>query len=577
MLRTKLIVGFLGVTFPLLILFLYNNLFAMGTVRTQVAQSNKNLVAMYMNQFDLTLTAVDHYLLNLASQDQDLTGFFTADPASADHYFYSIRLVNRISKDITYQTGANMLFAYSSQNKEFITSAVSKAPNKTRDQIIEGIETQVEQFAADQIAISPWMVLHVKGDPVLLRLARSDFGVVGAYVEINQLILPIRPLDIGKESDHGLSQGLAVFVTDQGKPLTSAPDAMVDWMAAIGDNQAYQMVGEEEKYLLVNESSHVSPIKLAVLIPDQSLLYHLKSLQHFLYWVPVAVLVLLVLYLIYLRSVFLVPINRITRAMRRLQSGDLDTRLSGGTSKEFTTMNETFNGMASEINSLKINVYEEQIRVQQAELKQLQAQIQPHFFLNCLNIVYTLAEMKQLDLVQKMVMYLVSYLRYMTKVSRTFVTLGEELAHTKTYLNIQELRFRRKFSCEIVHEEALSMCQIPPLLIQSFVENCMKHGMHPDLPVFHIRISVTSWQQPDGSGRIGILIEDNGKGFPEPFLKRWQNGEFSLDEQVNHIGIWNIERRLRLQYGDDAQMTISNREEGGAAVEIMLPRQYVSE
>ena len=104
-------------------------------------------------------------------------------------------------------------------------------------------------------------------------------------------------------------------------------------------------------------------------------------------------------------------------------------------------MTDTFNTMMDEIHKLKINVYEEQLATQRSELKHLQLQINPHFLFNSLNIVYHLASVKNLALIQEMILCLVQYFRFMFRSNSHFVSLSDELDHTRNYLTIQQMRF----------------------------------------------------------------------------------------------------------------------------------------
>lgn len=225
--------------------------------------------------------------------------------------------------------------------------------------------------------------------------------------------------------------------------------------------------------------------------------------------------------------------------------------------------------MIQQIQELKINVYEEQLNSQKAELKHLQLQINPHFFLNSLNIIYNLAQVKNYGLIQEMSISLVDYFRFMFRSNMVFVKLGEEIEHTRNYLRIQEMRFPGNLTFDIQASETLSSCFVPPLLIQTFVENAIKHAVTLDEPI-HIQVSVV----PDAAApdkRIQVSIRDTGTGFPEAVLAQLQSEPDKLSEDGGHIGIWNVKRRLQLLYNDRTQITFANGREGGACIEIVLP------
>src|SRR5690606_16872282 len=112
----------------------------------------------------------------------------------------------------------------------------------------------------------------------------------------------------------------------------------------------------------------------------------------------------------------------------------------GESSEEFQMLGQSFNSMMDEIQTLRINVYEEQISKQKEELQRLQLQVKPHFFLNTLNIIYNLAKVKSYERVQEMTISLINYFRFMFRSNTSFVMLHEDLEHTRNFLRIHSLR-----------------------------------------------------------------------------------------------------------------------------------------
>ena len=176
-------------------------------------------------------------------------------------------------------------------------------------------------------------------------------------------------------------------------------------------------------------------------------------------------------------------------AMRRIQGGNLELRMEADpTSNEFAIVDSTFNSMIARIRDLKIAVYEEQLNAQRAELKQLQLQIKPHFYLNSLNGIYHLAQMREYSLIQEMTQNLVDYFRYMIKTNASFVSLGDELRHVRTYHRIQEMRLAGEHRLFIDAPDEAMTASVPPLLVQTFVENSSKYGIEED---GSLRVSIT--------------------------------------------------------------------------------------
>jgi two-component system sensor histidine kinase YesM len=231
--------------------------------------------------------------------------------------------------------------------------------------------------------------------------------------------------------------------------------------------------------------------------------------------------------------------------------------------------------MIGQVQELRINVYEEKLSKQKAELQHLQLQINPHFFMNALNIIYNLAHVRNHELIQEMSMSLVQYFRYMFRSNLTLVPLKDEIRHIRNYMRIQELRFPGKLSFRLSMPEYLKDTRIPPLIIQTFIENSIKHAITPDASI-DINVCMELEEVVDSEPLLKIRITDTGSGFSEEVLSEISKGNRIVDEHGEHIGIWNVKRRLGLLYGDAARLHISNHEPSGARVELVLPIQSSS-
>lgn len=152
---------------------------------------------------------------------------------------------------------------------------------------------------------------------------------------------------------------------------------------------------------------------------------------------------------------------------------------------------------------------------------------------------------------------------------KTEVTLEEEINHIKNYIALSEIRYGNQLRLHFDVQESLFECKIPAMLIQTFVENSVKHEMSPE-EVLHIWVKV--WEEKE---RLHITVEDSGQGFEEEILEKLRSGESIIHNGMEHFGISNVKRRLNIIYGDEAEIRFSNEEnrakENKAKVEIELP------
>jgi two-component system sensor histidine kinase YesM len=563
--RFKLVVSFLMVSIPLIALLFYNNFYAIQVVREQVAMSNKNMMSLYMGQIDSGLDDADKYLNSLVSSNFDLQ--IMESPQSEDNYMLAkVRLSDKLSNDILMYK-ADSYFVYSFNKQDFMDVGKNQGDSLPQKELIRSIlRTELNTVSTSgKTPLNRWFVEKINKDYYLFRIQKYGNMFVGAWVNVKTLMLPLSLIHIGDKGD-------SLFITDKGEPMVDALHVPAKPIDLSGSLQQYYLTGDRNEFLITGESSKKGNFSLVVFIPNETILQNLPYLNRIVFVLSFMVLVLLPGFLWFLRRTLLIPLKRIVSIMKRVGEGDATIRIeANAASDEFQLLHTTFNKMMTQIKELKINVYEEQLNKQKAELQYLQLQINPHFFLNTLNILYNLAIVKDYELIKEMTLRLVSYFRYMLKSNLTFLPLNDELEHVRNYIRIHELRFQQTLNCHIDAPESLSRVHVPPLIIQTFVENSMKHASKMDAPLtlyIHLKL-----EESQSDPHIRITIRDTGIGFPEQVLQELRAGNRIIDEQGEHIGIWNVWHRLRLLYGSQSQLLFSNGLPSGAVVEIKLPLQ----
>lgn len=561
--RFKVVAGLLLVTVPLLTLLLYNNYYSIRVVHNQVALSNKNLISLYMGQIDDRLKDTDRNLMSLLTSNYDLRSMET--PNSENEYQLAKHSLSlRLSNDMLLTQSTDGLFAYSVSRHDLLD--VSRAAVEYQERYL--VEQYLQLYLESEPRSGEWSehrwVMHPIGqDHYALRILRSGDVYIGAWVNVKTLLIPLHLIDLGEE-------GNALFITRTGEPVVSTkplPDVAIDFTQGF---ERYYMSGSRNNLLIVGEPSREGDFSLAAVIPDRQVLQKLPALTRIIEMVSFASIGLLPISLLILRRILLVPLKRLINVMKRINDGNVNVRIEDpSASDEIRMVNQTFNRMMTQIEELKINVYEEQLSKQKAELQHLQLQINPHFFMNSLNILFNLAQVRNYSLIQEMTLCLVRYFRFMFQSNLTFVSLQEELQHVRNYVRIQELRFPNSLTCSIESPDFLGKVPVPPLVIQSFLENSIKHSVSLEELV---QLSVTIDLMESGlEPFVEIIIRDTGRGFSEAVLEEIRSGNRIVDEEGEHIGIWNVRRRLQLLYGDRASIQCHNGFPRGAVVEIRLP------
>ncbi|MEK4476261.1 histidine kinase [Paenibacillus sp. FSL R7-0048] len=563
-LRRKLIQSVLLMTVPLIGMLLYNNFYAIHVVRGQVADSYSNLLGLYMNQIDSSLNDADAYMNTVGGSGYDLTSLGRAS-TDTEYYSAKVYMFNKLSSDILLYDSIDSFFVYEPKRLDFMivpksNKSYEEIENST-DYIVNWIQ---EGTYSTGTATTGWQHHKIGHEHYLIEFVQYGNVYLGAWVKTEQLLRPLKSLQIG-------AGGEVLLANAEGEPIATTgivSDRGIELKQSMNN---YYLSGTKEKFLVVGTPSKRGAFSLIAFIPDQDILANLPYLQWVIWMITAAGLLFVPLGLYAIRQSILVPLTRLMRVMKKVRTGDWSQRVElRETSEEFQVLGESFNAMMTEIDTLRVNVFEEQLNKQREELQRLQMQVNPHFFLNSLNIVYNLAKVKNYKLIMQMTLALIQYFRFLFRSNTSFVKLKDELEHTRNYMDIQMLRFPGRLSWRLDTPDYLSDVPIPPLVIQSFVENSIKHAMTMEKTI-HVAVSIRFADDESGS-HLKIRIEDSGQGFDNEVLKELQAGRSVENQLGERTGIWNVQRRLKLLYSEPLSIHFFNDNgSGGAVVEMIIP------
>jgi len=299
-------------------------------------------------------------------------------------------------------------------------------------------------------------------------------------------------------------------------------------------------------------------------------------------WTAVAVSTLIGLSIL-LACIFIVYIaRRITKAiidsvnvMREVELGNLRARVEVRGNDEIGLLTRGTNRLIYRLEQLITELQEQHERKRAAEMAALQAQIKPHFLFNTLESINILAIQNQGKKVSQMVSKLGNILRISIQ-QQEEITIEQELAHVRSYLDIQKFRFEELFDYEIMLDEGLQHESTLKLSLQPLVENCIQHGFEGIEYLGLIRIAITADEE-----RIYFRIEDNGIGISQAHLEKFS---YLSDHQVGFdnspergerrgIGVSNVADRIRLRYGKPYGLTICSAAGYGTIIQMTIPKR----
>ena len=257
------------------------------------------------------------------------------------------------------------------------------------------------------------------------------------------------------------------------------------------------------------------------------------------------------------------PIGRLHHGIRQVGKNDLDVRVPvpEGRHDELDELAVQFNSMVVALQHNQQALLENQQALNDAQIRMLQAQLNPHFLCNTLDTMKWISKINQVPQVALMSTNLADILRFCITPDE-FVPLRRELEILSRYVEIQRIRLSESFSYTEAVPEALLSCMVPKMLLQPLAENAILHGLSG---VEHGELSVTAVLAEQDV--LEIRVRDNGCGFPPDLLGPYKPPE----TQTGHLGLLNVDTILRKHYGDAFGLRLENPEGGGACILARLP------
>lgn len=259
------------------------------------------------------------------------------------------------------------------------------------------------------------------------------------------------------------------------------------------------------------------------------------------------------------------PIRSLRDSMRKVQNGQFDTHVEVITENEIGSLGRSFNLMTSEIQALmEQNVYGQKQK-RKSELKALQAQINPHFLYNTLDSIIWMSEAGENDEVVEMTSALARLLRQSISNDKEEVELEKEIEYVKNYLTIQKMRYKDKLEFFIYVDPRVAHVPIIKLVLQPLVENAIYHGIKYKETKGNLKI----YARPV-DGRVEIVVADDGIGMDEDVMEHIFD-EHRKEQKRNGVGVPNVQKRLKLQYGSEYGIRYESVKGAGTKAVITIP------
>jgi two-component system sensor histidine kinase YesM len=551
---------FIYLLFPLIAciaLLVFYNFYSIYVYNKEIEESTVVMQELYINNLEDYLTKTDNFLTGIAVNNDNFAALRTKQTQLQAHL--AITTINDICEvqmnNVSFTGG---FFLYSLNNGIYRNVFQQSYTYAQMDQIRKYLMERVRD--GGNYAPLGWFYAKVGSYDYLFRIIGEKGTYVMSFIEFKDIPLPM--------SNKFINNYEVVYRLNSTEVITNREFVDRNGILFRNDQKSYYVSGNNSEYVLIGSSIKGTDIEMYFVKLNKGLLGGLKTMQIILLICTILSLLMIPNSLFLISRTIVRPINQLKAVMEQIKKGDMDTQIDKEFElEEFGEVNETFNSMIAKIKDLKIQYYEQKLEKQKAQLQYLQLQIKPHFFLNCLKNIYGMAQNKKYDKIQDMVLIISEHLRYIFKDNNKLVSVNQELSYIKNYMMLQEMGVVDPPHCTLDVDAEATDKRIPPLVIQTFVENSMKYGviMGQQLEV-QIKIKLLNTESGE---YLDISINDNGQGYPEQVLEYLNKEESSMFFE-EHIGIFNVINRLRMIYADKAEFVFMNQERG-AFSELIIP------
>ena len=551
-LSTKLTGTMILIIVPLLSLLIYSNVNMLNTAKKESLQKSEDMLKMQIAGIDSEVDSVNRILSKIIIQSDYYNNVIYAKNDD-DFIWNRMQLSYELNDYLGYYEHLYSLFVAFPQENDILFSNRANGNITIRDAIEEYLREQLLESDI-QKRDSQWKYVYLDNQGYIYVIVQNMNTYLGAWIPVSELFW----------DDELHMDDTRLFFCSGEDALLKVPNGKNSYDIVRYDREE----PEKEKGFSVQAKSEHGDFTFLLIQDNIFSGMELIKTQVPILVITIICIVAIPLSLIVLRRTVLKPINHIISTTDYIKQNNTDMEISvGNAAMEFEVLSDSLNSMLNEINKLKISIYEEKIAKQKVELSYLKLQIDPHFYMNTINIIYNMAQMKNYVSIQRISECLISYLRYTFKNNYEYSLLREELQHVQDYLEIQYMRYPGHFSFSISVEPECRDAVIVPLSLHTFIENAIKYGSREDMK---INVSVEKSSQ-DGIETLKMKVKDNGIGFEPETLARLNDGQKIVDADREHIGIYNLRQRLEILFPGKVYMYFENEADGGAAVEIRIP------
>ena len=541
------------------------SLFSTMSVRRSTFENLRQTLNLYNSQISEDLRSVDYFLMEISNYSPDVSSVSIQSDIS-DSYTNIVRINDLFEFNLRSFPKMEGLYAYFPKNGTWVCYGRNSAATQAFQLNLK--EEFTQQNASESLENAggrKWLAYTFGDDTYFTKTFVNGQSVAGAWTNLETLSETLTDL---KKMD-----ALILFLDQEGNVLPSGDfSRLSDTRIPVSKKtDSYQITNYNgSRYLTLTSPLDFCDYSIAALVPLAMIDRSLRPVLQVLAAILLATVLIFVAVSHMLGRFLKGTIGMMESVTEAIAEGESETRIDSDSQDclEIRQVAQSYNNMIDRIQSLKIDVYEKTIESKTFQLHYFRSQVAPHFLINCLNMISYLADGKAENtaLIRRMITTLSGHLRY-TLSTNERVPLKKELEYLENYVELSKLRFPGCITYTAQIDPEARDAMVFPLILIMFTENTFKYNLVMGEPLeVIVRATLTD------DGRLHLVHIDSGPGYSQEFIDKFNSsaGDFSLKDGTR-VGIHNVDRRLRLYYGDSAALTISNEPGLGARTDIDIP------
>ncbi len=561
----KIITIFLIVIAPILILGIYIRNWGANTVREELSKSSTAQIEFYVSQLEKEIERLkilqytclnDEHLNRLAVQ-------------------YSIMSDYEIVSNMRQLQARLITIEYSSSYVKNVSAhifSINKTISSSRG--VDDLDERAYERTKAAAGLTGAQIVRYEDDLYLTTVYPSDkTGRISNYVIEIELNQDVFKEDLEQFNIYPNSGSFLIDLTNSNEIAMASTGKPVQSHAILGDFNVVDKSGNNLSniegyrcYSVYTKSKYLNMLLLRYL-PENLVFTPMKNFTNWIWIFIMVSITVIIIFTLSMNCFINKPIKKLVEVFRQVEKGNLQISLDTNDvgSKEFAYLYTRFNKMVDSLNMLIDQAYKQKILTQRAELKQLQAQIKPHFLYNSFFIINTMARMGDENLLE-FTNHLGEYYRYLTRNAADIIPLCEEVEHARTYTSILSMRFTKNLDIKFSScPEEYEQYPVPRLILQPLIENAFEHAVEKRMKDRIISISFENHID-----RLHIIVEDNGTTLTDEKLSELQKMLISQPDDAEVTALLNINRRLQLQYDEVSGVFLERSLLGGLMVKLVL-------